>query len=58
MTKLIQLILLITILVILEWVVNLLIQREVKELKGSIKMYKQWIKNGKESLTILNEKMR
>jgi len=44
--------------VILGWVVNLLIQREVKELKGSIKMYKQWIKNGKESLTILNEKMR
>lgn len=58
MTKLIQLILLIAILVILGWVVNLLIQREVKELKGSIKMYKQWIKNGKESLTILNEKMR
>jgi len=57
-TKLIQLILLIAILVILGWVVNLLIQREVKELKGSIKMYKQWIKNGKESLTILNEKMR
>lgn len=54
----IQLILFIAILVVFGWVVDMLIQREINELKSSAKMYKQWIKNGKASLNILTEKMR